>query len=176
LKRLLVLVLVAGCLPQLSGPSPTDPADIETTTTLTGVTATTITAAEGAERFRECLGDHGISVEPIPMDGVGRPRLDLVLRGVDFTVPDVAETLDTCAVHLITGALDLTDSPLISSGVLARLTEFGDCVRARGVPDFPAMVGGFYGIGPPFPIEDIPYDDPDLPAAVEGCRQALASR
>ncbi|MCI0677792.1 MAG: hypothetical protein L0Z63_01925 [Actinobacteria bacterium] len=174
MRLLFVTLLLTGCLPQVSGPSPTDPPEIETTTTEPGVVVTTITAAEGASRFRECLDSRGITIEPIPLDAGGHPRLDLVLRSLDFTTAANAEALDVCAVHLISGALDLEDSALVGSGVLELLDQFGDCVRGRGVPDFPAMVGGFKGIGPPFPIEEIPYDDPDLADAVADCRAVLA--
>jgi hypothetical protein len=109
------------------------------------------------------------------MDAVGRPRLDLVLRDMDLSAEANLGALDACAVHLITGALILDESPLISEGVITLLGEFGDCMRTRGVPDFPMVVGGFNGIGSPFPIEEIPYDDPDLATASQTCREELAA-
>jgi hypothetical protein len=169
------LIALVGCVPEISGPSPTDAPSIETTTTLPGVTLTTISAADGVTRFRECLDGEGMSIEPIPLDAVGRPRLDLVMRGIDFEIEANVEALDACAVHLISGALDLSGSPLISAGVRRLLDEFADCVRSRGVPDFPLLVSGFNGIGSPFPVEDIPYGDPDLADAVRACRGSLSS-
>jgi hypothetical protein len=176
LRRTLLLTVIAltGCAPVVSGPSPTDAPSVETTTTMPGVTLTTISAIEGATRFRACLEENGLSIEAIPLDAVGRPRLDLVMREVDFGVEGNARALDVCAVHLISGALDLEGSPLIGTGVRALLEEFSDCVRSRGVPGFPLLVSGFNGIGSPFPVEEIPYDDSDMAGAVEACRERLA--
>jgi hypothetical protein len=171
---LVTLAILTACAPVVSGPSPTDAPSVETTTTLPGVTLTTISAIEGATRFRACLEENGVSIEPIPFDAVGRPRLDLVMRDTDLTVAGNALALDVCAVHLISGALDLDGSPLISAAVLGLLEEFSACVRSRGVPGFPLLVSGFNGIGSPFPVEQIPYDDPDLASAVSSCREGLA--
>lgn len=168
---LLTLLALCGCAVEPGGPSPTDPPALESTTTSPEGTVTTISAAEGAAQFRDCLDDAGIEIEPIPLDAQGRPRLDLVMRELDLTAN--AATLDECSLHLITGALDLSDSPLISEGVLALLGEFTDCMRTRGVPGFPATVRGFNGVGSPYPVDEIPYDDPDLPDAAEVCRGRL---
>jgi hypothetical protein len=175
LRILTAALALAACAPDIVGPSPTDAPSVETTTTLPGVTLTTISASEGATRFRECLGERGVAIEPIPLDAQGRPRLDMVMRGLDPMEAGNVEALDACAVHLISGALDLTGSPLISAGVRALLEEFSSCVRSRGVPDFPLLIGGFNGIGSPFPVEEIPYDDPDLGDAVARCREGLTA-
>jgi hypothetical protein len=168
-----ILALVGGCVAEPGGPSPTDPPALETTTTSPEGTVTTIGAAEGSTRFRECLGDEGIDIEPIPLDAQGRPRLDLVMREVDLTIAANGAALEACSLHLITGALDLTGAPMISEGVLVLLEEFGECMRTRGVPGFPTTVRGFNGVGSPFPVDEIPYDDPDLPGAAQVCRERL---
>jgi hypothetical protein len=170
----LVALLGTSCVALPDGPSPTDPPAVESTTSAPLNTVTTISPEEGAGRFRDCLGDEGIDIEPIPFDAQGRPRLDLVLRNVDFTLLGNAAVLDSCSLHLITGALDLTGSPLISDKVISQLTDFGECMRDRGVPGFPQTVRGFNGVGSPFPVDEIPYDDPDLATAAEVCRQRLA--
>jgi hypothetical protein len=115
------------------------------------------------------MGEEGVDLAPIPFDAQGRPRLDLVMRGIDTDDPSVVSALDRCSIHLITGALSLTGSPVIEDGVLAALDDFAACMRVRGVPAFPDVVRGFNGVGSPFPVEEIPYDDPDLGPAARVC-------
>lgn len=164
------LVVVTACSPRMET-SPTVPPP--TTTTLPGDTTTTITATMGISRFRNCMAAEGVDVPSIPLDGVGRPRLELALADINFAVPANAEALEACAVHLTSGALGLDDSPAISKGVNRMLAEFSECVRDSGVELFPDPVPDFTGVGPPFPIAAIPFNDPGLPAAIDRCRVRL---
>ncbi len=124
--------------------------------------------------FRDCLMASGIDIEPIPLDAQGRPRLELVMRDIDFSDPDSVSALSVCSVHLETGALELTQSPILQSAVIDLLVEFSDCVRSRGVPEFPDPIPEYPGIGGPYPLAEIPYGDPDLPDAVDACMSRLA--
>jgi hypothetical protein len=177
-RRLITLALVsavlfAACTTNGAGSSPTDPTF--PTTTVPGTTTTTAISRQAIEAFRRCLSDDGVDIEPITFDAQGRPRLDLAMIGVDFTDPESSAVVAGCSEYLTTGALDLTESPLIGSGVKELLVEFSECVRSRGVPDFPDPVPGFTGIGGPYPVAEIPYSDPDLEAAIVECRDRLSS-
>lgn len=124
--------------------------------------------------FRACLAGRGIDIEPIPLDAQGRPRLELVMRDIDFSDPDSVSALSVCSSHLGTGALESTQTPILQSAVVDLLVEFSDCVRSRGVPEFPDPIPGYHGIGGPYPLAEIPYADPDLPDAVDACMSRLA--
>lgn len=165
------LMTLPTCVAGSRSPSPTE--TYPTTTTTTSTTAPLTPADAAVESFSECLGENGVGVGAIPFDATGRPRLDLFLAGLDLTDPQTVGALSICAGHLTTGALDLTDEPEIRNSVLVALRDFSECVRARGVPDFPDPVEGFIGVGPPYPMAEIPYSDPDLAAAVAGCRERI---
>lgn len=167
------ILVVTACRAAPPAPSPTDPPGSVTTTTLPE-TVTTIGAAEGVVLFRDCLHDRGVDIEAVPLDAQGRPRLDLALRGVNLDQRVVVDALNRCATHLVTGALSLEDSPVIREEVTRRLFEFSECVRSRGVPGFPDPVPGFHGVGFPYPVEAIPYEDADLGDAIETCRRRMA--
>lgn len=165
---------VAACLPgPATAPSPTDPPESVTTTTISD-TVTTIGAAEGVGLFADCMAERGLDIGPVPLDAQGRPRLDLALRGIDLSSREVTDALGRCSGHLVTGALGLEGSPVIRQEMLGLLAGFSQCVRDRGVPGFPDPVPGFHGIGFPYPVEEIPYEDPDLGAAVGVCRSRMS--
>jgi hypothetical protein len=173
--RRLAAALAVACLVACSDvpltPSPTDPPDRATTTTLPS-TVTTVGAAEGAEQFAACMDDRGVDIGAVPIDAQGRPRLDLAMAGIPLDSVVVVDALDDCSEHLVTGALAMEDSP-VRDAVVSSLTAFAQCMRTRGVPDFPDPVAGFHGVGFPFPVDEIPYEDPDLIAAIESCRERL---
>ena len=123
--------------------------------------------------YEACLVDNGVAIEPIPYDATGRPRLELVMTDVDLTDPETVDALTRCASNLSTGALDLTGSPVLQSEVSDLLKEFSECVRSRGVNEFPDPVADFTGVGGPYPLAEIPYDDPDLADAIGVCRERL---
>ena len=124
--------------------------------------------------YQSCLQNKGFDPGQIPFDATGRPRLDLVLREADFGDPAHVEALSSCAKHLTAGALDLGMEPVLRALVMSSLVEFSECVRSHGVPDFPDPVPAFNGIGNPYPSSELPYDEPDLTAAIETCRERLA--
>jgi len=167
------LAIFTACAEDGTDPSPTDPTT--PSTTIEGTTTTTAVSTDAIEAFHGCLIDNGIDIEPIPFDAQGRPRLDLVMIGIDFTDSASSTAVAACSEHLTTGALDLADSPLIGGGVNSLLTEFSECVRSQGVPDFPDPLPGFTGIGGPYPLAEIPYSDPDLEAAIDECRSRLTT-
>lgn len=165
--------MAAACTTEPLEPSPTDPTTTSTTLATTTTTSTTIPVDEAITRFVECMDEAGIEIEPIPLDAQGRPRLDLVLPQLDFAVAASSEALARCAEHLTAGALDLSMSPDLQTGVQDLLEAFSECVRDRGVPDFPDPVPGFSGVGGPYPASAIPYDDPDLENAAGSCQERL---
>lgn len=170
---LVALLTISACTRPGSVPSPTVPPG--TTTTTAGTTTTTIQAAEAIDLYETCLADRGVDIEPIPFDALGRPRLELVMRDIDFTDPDSSAALTACAGHLSTGALDLTRSPILQERVGVLLADFSACVREHGVSDFPEPIPGFAGIGGPFPLAEIPFSDPKLSDAVALCRDRLGA-
>lgn len=167
----LVAIASSACVGDARSPSPTE---IEpTTTTAPTTTAPPIAAEEAVAAFNGCLVENGLTVQFVSLDAMGRPRLDTFLAGLDLTDPQVVGALTACSGHLTTGALDLSDEPEIREIVLASMEEFSECVRSRGVPDFPDPVEGFSGMGAPFPVAEIPYTDEDLPEAVAECRERI---
>ncbi len=166
-----MLALLAACTPEVGGPSGTDPQS--TTTTAPTTTSTTTITGVAVEEFRTCLAEHDVDIEEVPLDATGRPRLDLVIRSVDFGDPAVAEALAVCSASLNTGALDLGDDEQLRREVNDELLEFSKCMRANGVEDFPDPVPGFAGVGAPFAVAEIPYGDPELAAASAACRTSV---
>ena len=164
-------LVVSACTEAALQPSPTEPTTPPTT--LPGSTTTTQVALEAVTAYETCLADNGVDIEPIPYDATGRPRLELVMRDVDFTDPETVDALTRCASNLSTGALDLTDSPVLRGQVNDLLADFSDCVRRHGVDGFPDPVPGFTGVGGPYPLAEIPYDDPDLGDAIAVCRERI---
>lgn len=165
------LMALSACVDQDRAPSPT--ATHPTTTTVPPTTPPPVPAEIAILEFSGCLSEHGLDTEPIPLDAMGRARLDWFLAGLDLTDSRTVAALTACASHLGTGALDLSTEPEIREAVLAALEEFSACVRARGVPDFPDPVPGFNGLGAPYPMAEIPYSDPDLAEAVAACRERI---
>lgn len=142
-------------------------------TTAAGSTTTTLPAQEAVLAYEECLSDNGVSIESIPYDATGRPRLELVMRDVDLTDEDNIQALTRCAANLSSGALDMADSPALVESVNELLVEFSECLRRHGVEGFPDPIPGFTGVGGPYPLSEIPYDDPDLAVAVDICGDRL---
>ena len=169
----LLAIASLACVGDARSPSPTQTEP--TTTTAPTTTAPPISAEEAIASFNGCLVENGLSVELVSLDAMGRPRLDIFLAGLDLTDPQVVGALTACSRHLTTGALDLSDEPEIKEMVLSSLHEFSECVRSRGVPDFPDPVEGFSGMGAPYPMAEIPYSDDDLAAAVAECRERIPS-
>ena len=96
-----------------------------------------------------------------------------MLIELDFGVPETTTALTECADHLTTGALNLENLPELQSLVVSALADFSECLRSQGVPDFPDPIPGFYGVGGPYPLDEIPYGDPDLDLAASVCRDRL---
>lgn len=163
-------LVAAACTQGPITPSPTDPLP---TTTTSPITTTTVASEAAVAAFEICLATEGLVVEPIPLDATGRPRLEVMVGSLDLTDPATVAALAECSGHLTHGALDLSDQPLLRDDVVGVLVEFSECVRSRGVPDFPDPVPDFDGVGPPYPADEIPYDNPRLGAAVDACRPGL---
>lgn len=171
-QRLVLLGLfglaVAACASEPRVPSPTA-APTVVATTIPATTTTTLSVEEATDGFRSCLADEGVSIEEIPFDSRGRPRLELALIGIDFGDESAVQGLTTCSEYLTAGVLDLSIWPQLQEQVQLTLESFSDCVRTHGVLTFPDPVSPFLGIGGPYSLEEIPFEDPDLEAAVAVC-------
>jgi len=162
------VLVVVGCVAGADGPSPTDPHGLSTTTTL-AVTTVTLSPEEGLAQYQECLSSEGLDVPDIPRDALGRPRMAEALKHLDLTERSVLDALEACGEELEAGTLDLSPDPEMQQLVQAALQNLVVCMRARGVEDFPEPVPAFSGVGSPFPVNRIPWADPDLPDAVLAC-------
>jgi hypothetical protein len=167
-------LLAAGCVSTIDGPSPTDPLGVTTTTTIP-TTTTTVTLEEGLDSYRECLTEREIAIGEIELDARGRPQMAAAMAELDFTDRNVLEALDSCSPELATGALDLGPDPVLREMVQAGLEDLADCIRREGVVDYPDPVAGFSGLGSPFPVNRIPWTDPDLADAVARCSSQLGA-
>lgn len=163
----------AACVTDARQPSPTD-IQTTTTTTVPATTTTTISVEEATAGFRDCLADNQVRIEEIPFDSQGRPRLELAMAEIDFSDPVATAALATCAEHLAGGPLELSVWPALQEQMQSALTEFSLCVRSQGVVGFPDPVRSFSGVGGPYPLQEIPFEDPDLEMAVEICGSRLA--
>lgn len=161
-------VALAACAIEPRTPSPTETPTL-VATTIPATTTTTLSVEDATAGFRSCLADHGLSIEEIPFDSRGRPRLELAFVGVDLGDEAAVRGLTDCSALLTSGALDLSIWPQLQERVQFTLESFSDCVRAHGVLTFPDPVRPFVGIGGPYPLEEIPFEDPDLEAAVALC-------
>lgn len=142
--------------------------DVETTST-----STTMALVEATAAFMRCLSENGVEVEDLPFDANGRPRVEMLSSQLDYSDPATVEALSTCAEFLSGGALDLGYDEEYREAVVEQLAAFSRCVRARGVEGFPDPVPGFIGIGSPYPVAEIPYNDPQLPAAAAACDRTV---
>lgn len=163
-----------GCAASADGPSPTDPLLVTTTTTIP-TTTTTVTLEEGLVDYRECLAARDISIDDIELDGLGRPRMSQAMRALDFSDRDVLEALHECGPELSSGALDLSPDPALRDLVQSGLEEYAECLRSEGVARYPDPFPGFNGLGSPFPVDRIPWTDPDLADAVSACSSRLGA-
>lgn len=167
----IVALVLAGCLAGPTGPSPTDPHPSTTTTAPT--TTTTLAIEQGLANYRACLGEAGVSIGEIPLDGLGRPDMTTALSELDLTDRGTLDALEACGPHLSSGALDSTSDPELRELVQRALEEFAECLRERGVDEYPDPVDDFDGIGSPFPVNRVPWTDPALPEAVAVCGERL---
>lgn len=169
----MLAVALGACAGETRAPSPTETVP-QTTTTVPATTTTTLSVEAATAEFRSCLIDRGVSIGDVPFDSQGRPRLELALVGVDFVDPAAVEALSDCSDMLTGGALDLSIWPQLQEQVQLALETFSDCVRTHGVVAFPEPVDPFVGVGGPYPLDEIPFDDPDLEAAVATCSARVA--
>lgn len=158
---------VAAACVQAARSSPTLPTS--PAATVSSNVAAGVVPANAAGDFQACLAEGGVEVAEIVLDGLGRPRLDLALIDVDMSDPANSAVVAACSPVLSSGALDLSDTPLLRSLVVERLSRFSACVRSRGVDGFPDPAPGFNGIGEPYPPGEIPYGDPDFESALTIC-------
>lgn len=165
---------VVACTSTADGPSPTEPLSVTTTTTVP-TTTTTVTLEEGLDNYEECLAERDVSVGDIELDGLGRPRMARAMSELDFADPVVLQALQECGPELSTGALDLDADPVLRAEVQANLEDLAECLRRQGVTGYPDPVPDFSGLGSPFPLDRIPWTDPDLDGAMSVCSSRLGA-
>jgi len=167
-RPVLVALFVAAAACSVSPESPVVATSAATTTTVP------LTAQEAVALFHSCLADRGFSLPNIPLDDAGRPDLSGLGNQVDQSSPAWREALASCAALIVThGALDLAGVPELAEAVRAELQAFSACMRSQGVEGFPDPAPDFDGVKPPFPLESIPADDPELGTAAENCALAV---
>lgn len=158
----ITVLVVAACT--------SDPGPVSTLPPTTTTTTVPVDGAASTAEFLQCMRDNGIEVSDLPFDADGRPRLEWLSAQIDYSDSVTVEALSLCSTFLGEGALDLGYDEQYRQAVVAQLEAFSRCLRARGVDGFPDPIAGFIGIGSAFPVAEIPYDDPDLPAAVDACQ------
>jgi hypothetical protein len=135
-------------------------------------TTTTIPPDAGTEAFESCLADNGVSID-IALDSLGHPRLDVATEHLDFNDPVVVDAFAVCSPTLASGSIDLGDDQFLRSFIVGQLQAFSQCVRDKGVPEFPDPIPGFAGVGSPYSAAEIPYSNPLLAVAAEICRDRV---
>jgi hypothetical protein len=163
-RPVLVALVVAAAACSASPEAPVVATSAATTTTVP------ITAQEAVVLFHSCLADRGLSVANIPLDEAGRPDLSALGDQVDQSSSQWREALASCAAVIVTnGVLDFAGVPELADAVRAELLGFSACMRSQGVEGFPDPAADFDGVKPPFPVDLIPSDDPELETAAENC-------
>jgi hypothetical protein len=163
-RPVLVALALAAVACNLSPEPPVITTSAPTTTTVP------LTAQQAVVVFQSCLADRGFSVPDLPLDDAGRPDLSALADLVDHRSPEWREALASCAAVIVAnGALDLAGVPDLAEAVRAELLAFSACMRSQGVEGFPDPAPGFDGTKPPFPLDSIPSDDPELGTAAEAC-------
>lgn len=175
------LGLLAACSPSedTSATIPSSADLVATTTTSTEVTTTTV-AQLGFEQatlqFTACMREEGVDLPDIRLDAQGRPVLGELLDAVDTSSVVFRGALASCSSILTqSGAIDLTTDPEIQAIILDQLQQFSTCMRDEGVTQFPDPVATFAGTGSPYPLEQIPFNDPAFAAAAGACQDIIGS-
>lgn len=150
--------------------------NLTTATSTTAPSATTtvlLSPEEATERFELCLSGYGVEAE-IPVNDEGRPDLAALQDSLREDLTTLREALTTCAVFLAaSGALDFSGEPVLGEAVRTQLTNFSVCMRSQGVDDFPDPDQEFDGTDLPYPMADLPVDDPEFGQAIDACAAAV---
>jgi hypothetical protein len=163
-RPVLVALVLAAVACNVSPESPVITTSVPTTTTVP------LTAQQAVDVFQSCLADRGFDVPELPLDEAGRPDLSALADLVDQHSPEWRDALASCAAVIVaSGALDFAGVPDLAEAVRAELLAFSVCMRSQGVEDFPDPGADFDGTKPPFPLDSIPSDDPELGTAAEAC-------
>lgn len=181
---LIAVVVVGACTSGTEGAGDTDtiPSSDDLVESVTDPVDTTTTTLgrlgleQATLEFTSCLRDEGIDSPDIRLDAEGRPVLDELLEAVDTSTPEFAEALRACASILTrAGALDLRTDPELQAVIIDQLQEFSDCMRREGIGSFPDPDPAFTGTGSPYPLADVPFDDPLFEKATFSCQEILGS-
>jgi len=140
-------------------------------------TTTTIppTPEGGAAAFNSCVEEAGADLPELTVDSEGRPRLALLVAGVEILDPAVRGALARCSA-LLTESGALTVEGDLRNRVMGVLREFSQCMREEGMLAFPDPAPGFAGEGDPFPLDEVIRSAPGFSAAADTCATRLADR
>ena len=149
---------------------------VETVPVASTITTTTSSTPEGgAAAFNACVKEAGVDLPELTIDSEGRPRLALLVAGVEILEPDVREALARCSAVLTeSGALAVEGD--LRNRVMGVLREFSQCMREEGMLAFPDPAPGFAGEGDPFPLDEVIRSAPGFSAAADTCATRLADR
>jgi hypothetical protein len=165
---LVALVLVAFVVVGVACNASPQPPSV--TTRVPPTTTVPLTAPQAVVAFQSCLNDHGFGVPDLPLDDAGRPDLSALADSIDQSSEEWREALASCATVIVAnGALDLAAVPDLAEAVRAQLLAFSACMRSQGVEGFPDPSPDFDGTTPPFPLDSVPSDDPELGSGAEAC-------
>ncbi len=167
----LAIVALTGLLSAGCGSSASSGGATATAGSAAAAAPTTPTASEKAVRFAECMRAHGVGDFPDPTDK------DADAYGVSVSPAVFTRAADACKALKPPGALSSTYTPK----QLSAAVRFAQCVRDKGVKDFPDPTDGEPLIDTTrIPSTDQPGGMTILNAATTSCtsllRQAMAAR
>ncbi|MFO7547741.1 MAG: hypothetical protein R6X29_02545 [Acidimicrobiia bacterium] len=176
----LALVLSAcsgGSEPETGIPGSDDLASTTSTTVVETTTTVPASLEETALRFTACMREQGIEIPDIAIGPDGRPLLGDLTGELDPASPEFQDALAVCSPILTeAGALDLSADPELQAVIQDQLQAFAACMRDEGVSRFPDPTPGFTGVGSPFPLAELPLDDPAFEPALQVCQANLSFR
>lgn len=124
--------------------------------------------------FVRCMNEAGVTIDGVRVDATGHAVLTDMAKASDVATPQFRDALSRCGPGLVAaGLLSLAGDEDLSTVLIDELRQFTACMRREGVEAFPAPLPGFEGTGPAFDPAAVPFDDPELPDALDVCRAAL---
>lgn len=126
-----VAVIGAGCGGTSTGGAAS--AGTTTTTSSSATASSTLTARDKAVKFTECMRANGVSDFPDPDASGQYPNFGVSVSGAQWL-----SALRACKALQPPGSLSAKLTPKQFSTAI----RFAQCMRAKGVPDFPDPVNG----------------------------------
>jgi hypothetical protein len=127
----MIAVISAGCGGTSTGGAAS--AGVTNTTPSTATASSTLTARDKAVKFTECMRANGVSDFPDPNASGEFPNFGVSVSGAQWL-----SALRACKALQPPGSLSAKLTPKQFSTAI----KFAQCMRAKGVPDFPDPVNG----------------------------------